>query len=290
MEAPRQNALQRLGKKSISAKDIANQFWCEKQMELYYTNGQKQTYVMQQGSAIHEKMQDEVYVPLAVEPVGWADRLYKSAYENILTLNTLKKDKLAREFKVYGALNGYSVVGQIDELRMVDGKVVLVENKTTNEGRTLGAEYTKPHIVQVMLYRKLMDDIKSKSYTSQNFSAYYKLDTLQLSDTFLKGLKSIGLRDELLGLKEIYNQMLMQVTMMPQLSDNLIVHYINRVTKGDLTEMTVKYSTDAINKDIIYAMKYWTGEREPAPVPESEKWKCKICRFFGKECKVWWTA
>ena len=119
MDAPRQNALQRLNKKSISAKDIANQFWCEKQMELYYTNGEKQTYAMQQGSAIHAKMQDEVYVPLTVEPASWADRLYKTAYENIQTLNTLRKESLSREFKVYGSLNGYNVAGQIDELRMV---------------------------------------------------------------------------------------------------------------------------------------------------------------------------
>ncbi len=204
MDAPRQNALQRLNKKSISAKDIANQFWCEKQMELYYTNGEKQTYVMQQGSAIHAKMQDEVYVPLTVEPASWADRLYKTAYENIMTLNTLRKDSLSREFKVYGSLNGYNVVGQIDELRMKDGKVTLVENKTTTPGRQLGAEYIKPHVVQVMLYRKLIDDIKSKSYACQNFSVYYRLDSLKLSEQFVQGLKSIGVKDNLLGLREIY--------------------------------------------------------------------------------------
>lgn len=290
MDAPRQNALQRLKKKSISAKDIANQFWCEKQMELYYTKGEKQTYAMQQGSAIHAKMQDEVYVPLTVEPASWADRLYKTAYENIKTLNTLMKDSLSREFKVYGSLNGYNVVGQIDELRMVSGKVTVVENKTTNAGRTLGAEYTKPHIVQVMLYRKLLDDIKSKSYSCQNFSVYYRLDGLTLSDQFVQGLKSIGVKDNLLTLTEIYQKMFKDVTMLPDLSDDLIVHYLDRETKQSITEMTVKYDRAAINKDIVYAMKYWTGERDAAPVPETEKWKCNICRFYGKECKVWWNG
>ncbi len=290
MNTPRQNALQRLNKRSISAKDIANQFWCEKQMELYYTDGEKQTYVMQQGSAIHEKMQSEVYVPLCVEPASWADRLYKTAYENILTLNTLKKDKLGREFKVYGSLNAYSIAGQIDEFRMVDGKVVVVENKTTNAGRKLGAEYTRPHIVQVMLYRKLLDDIRSRSYSVQNFTAYYKLDSLKLSDGFVEGLKSIGFKDNLIGLREIYERMFDDVAALPELSDDLVVHYLDRETKGTITEMAVKYDREAINKDVIYAMKYWSGEREAAQVPEGEKWKCNMCRFFGKQCKRWWNG
>lgn len=290
MDAPKQTALQRLNKKSISAKDIANQFWCEKQMELYYTNGSKQTYAMQQGAAIHEKMQGEVYVPLTVEPESWADRLYKTAYENILTLSTLRKDSLGRELKVYGSLNGYTVVGQIDELRMANGKVTIVENKTTDAGRKLGAEYTRPHIVQVMLYRKLLDDIRARRYGCQNFSVYYKLDGLKLSEGFVTGLRSIGLKDGLLGLREIYTKMFDDMASLPDLSDLLIVHYLDRSTRQSITEMAVSYDASAINKDILYAMKYWTGERDAAPVPENEKWKCRMCRFFGKECKVWWSV
>ncbi len=81
-----------------------------------------------------------------------------------------------------------------------------------------------------------------------------------------------------------------KVTMLPEISDDLIVHYLNRENKESITEMTVKYDKSAINKDIVYAMKYWTGERDAAPVPEIEKWKCRICRFYGKECKVWWSG
>jgi exonuclease V len=290
MGVPRQNALQRLNRKSISAKDIANQFWCEKQMELYYTHPTRMTYAMEQGTAIHEKMQGEVYVPLTVEPATWPDRLYKTAYENILTLNTLHKDMMGRELKVYGSLNGYSVVGQIDELRMVNGKVTIVENKTTNPGRKLEAEYTKPHIVQVMLYRRMMDEIRDRAYGYQNFQVLYKTDTMKMSDKFIEGLKSIGLKDELLSLKEIYTRMFNEVSALPGFNDELVVHYLDRNTNKSITEMTVRYDRAAIDKDIIYALKYWNGERDAAPVPESEKWKCNICRFFGKECKVWWSG
>ncbi len=286
----KQTVLQKLNKKSISAKDIANQFWCEKQMELYYTHPAKMTYAMEQGTAIHGKMQEEVYVPLTVEPIAWPDRLYKSAYENLATLNTLLKDKLAREFKIYGSLHGYSVVGQIDELRMVNGKVTIVENKTTDPGRKLESEYIRPHVVQVMLYRWLMDEIRNKQYQYQNFSISYRSDTLKLSEKFIEGLKSIGVKDDLMTLNGIYNKMFNAVISLPELNNNLVVHYLDRRTRESITEMNVPYDPKAMNKDIIYAMKYWSGEREAAPVPESEKWKCKICRFYGKECKAWWTG
>jgi hypothetical protein len=39
---------------------------------------------------------------------------------------------------------------------------------------------------------------------------------------------------------------------------------------------------------VKYVLGYWNGERESNPVPESEKWKCEWCEFFGDKCKVWW--
>ena len=40
---------------------------------------------------------------------------------------------------------------------------------------------------------------------------------------------------------------------------------------------------------IKYVLQFWNGERESAPVKEAEKWKCNSCKFFGGQCKVWWT-
>jgi len=37
-------------------------------------------------------------------------------------------------------------------------------------------------------------------------------------------------------------------------------------------------------------MKYWNGEVKARPVSEEEKWKCRFCRFYGKECKVWYNG
>ena len=132
--------------------------------------------------------------------------------------------------------------------------------------------------------------LKSKAYTFQNFNVYYKVEGMSLSESFTFGLKTIGLKDEFMSLNGIYNKMFNEVVALPPLSDDLIIHYLDRETNSSITELGIKYDSEAINKDIIYAMKYWAGEREAAPVTESEKWKCKLCRFYGKECKTWWTG
>ncbi|MCL5413207.1 MAG: exonuclease V [Candidatus Marsarchaeota archaeon] len=288
--SPKQSVLEKLRKKSISAKDISGQFWCEKQMEFSYIYGFPKTKAMDGGSAIHQQMQEEVYRPLMVEPATWPDRMYKTAYENLLTLNTLLDKKVARELKIYGSINGYLIVGQIDELRFDGEKVVIVENKTTTSSGKMSPQYMRPHIVQIMLYKKLFDDIKSGVYGFANLDVHYKLSQSALSTGFMQGLKEIGVNGDLMSLKSIYAKMFAAMSGMPALSNSLTLHYVDRSTKNVISDITVDYDWESLHKDLIYALKYWNGERDASPVPHEEIWKCNICRFFGKECKVWWTG
>ena len=286
---PKTNVLEKLHKKSISAKDIATQFWCEKQMELSYLYGFKTNKAMDKGSAIHQQMQVQVYRELTVEAVTWPDKMYKTAYENILTMGTLMEKGVARELKIYGAINGFLVVGQIDELRMAGGKIVIVENKTTGDrSGKMSPEYTRPHFVQALLYRKLLEELRKQLFNFQNLDAYYKLSLSSLSPTFIAGLKSIGVKDDLLSIKGIYTSMFEKMGRLPELSDDVLIHYVNRSNNEVVADLTVKYERDSLNKDLIYAMKYWNGERDASPVPETEKWKCRVCRFFGDKCLTWY--
>ncbi len=285
---PKQTVLEKLHKKSISAKDISGQFWCERQMELSYMHGFPKTKAMDGGSAIHQQLQKEVYVTLDVEPVTWPDKMYRTAYENLRTLGTLMEKGVARELKIYGSINGFLVVGQIDELRMKDGKVVVVENKTTSSGGRMSQQYLKPHIVQIALYRKMLEDIRSGSYKFVNLDAHYRLSQSVLSPGFVNGLRGIGVKDDLMSLNAIYSKMFGAMAAIPELSNSLLLHYVDRATKETISDMAVDYDWESLHRDLIYALKYWNGEREPSPVPEDEVWKCKICRFFGSKCTVWY--
>ncbi len=288
MRAGGGGVLGKLGKSSILVTDIANQFWCERQMEYNYLYGKKYTKYMAQGKQLHQELQQEVYVPLTIEPVTYGDFLYKTAYENYRSMRSLKEKGLCRELRVYGSLNGYRLSGQIDELKVVNDRTVVVERKTTDVDRKFTEAYTRPHIVQVMLYRKMLGDIREKKYTEENFAKIYEVGKTTLSDVFKRELNAMGLQGEMLDTGAMYRKMFGEMYTMPTLDDRLEVVYVDRFSGKQISSIQVEYKEDEMGERISNVMKYWNGERESAPVVEAEKWKCNFCKFFGKECKAWW--
>ena len=285
-----QTVLEKLHKNGITATDIATQFWCEKQMELNCMHKPTPTKAMEKGTKMHDAWQAKVYVPLSVETHTYMDFLYKCAYENYRNLQRLMTDKVGREIMVYGSLNGYRLSGKIDELQLRDGKVAIVEDKTVSPFITVDEAHSRPHVVQVMLYRKMLEDIKNKSYSYDNFSKVYRIKDAKLSEEFSKGLKEIGVKDEFLSIDSMYAKMFLEMQRLPALSDNLEIRYTDRRSNQIVADINVSYDSAAIEKNLIYAMQYWRGEREAKPVSEAEKWKCKPCKFFGNQCKIWWVG
>ena len=283
----RQSALQRLRKNSISAKDIASQAWCEKQMELYISTPMPETVAMKKGSAFHETQKSEVFVPLSVPPVTWPDKFYKSAYENYTSLSSLVEKGTCRELKVYGSINGFKISGQVDELRIDAGKVVVVEDKTVGNIANITEARLRPDKIQASLYRKLISDIRKKSYTMANFSSEYSIDNMSLSKEFIQGLESIGIKKELQSPKAIYQKMFEAMLSIPEISENLELRYFNNKTGELLSNIKITYDETMLSAWLQKSMAYWSGEREAEPVQESENWKCRRCRFFGKECTAW---
>lgn len=282
----RGGVLAKLGKTSILATDIASQFWCERQMELNYLHGKKYTKAMAKGKQLHEALQAETYVPLTIEPVTYRDLLYKIAYENYMSLLTLKKVGKCREVRIYGSVNGYRISGQIDELLTKEGKTAIVEVKTTEASKAVPVSI--PHTVQVTLYRKLLDDLRSGAYGFGNFSRSNDIAEAKLSDVFVRELNAMGVKEELIDINKMYLLMFSEFQSLPELSDRLEIRYIDRFSGKEVKSIEISYRKEEIDSNLEYVMKYWNGERESMPVPEEEKWKCKLCKFFGNECKVWW--
>ncbi len=284
------STLEKLGKKSISATDIASQFWCEKQMELNYLYGRKYTKEMAKGAEIHAELHAETYVPLAIEPINYTDFLYKEFYENYLSLKGLKEKGVGREIKIYGSINGFRIIGKIDELRIEKGNVVIIENKTKETRYALSEAVVRPHKIQVMLYKRLLDDIIEKRYTGENFENTYIKGLKPLSERFVDELNALGIEKELQSIEGIYKKMFGEIYTMPQVSNSLELHYIDRFTGQKVESIKVTYDKEKLESLLIDAMKYWNGEVKARPVSEEEKWKCRFCRFYGKECKVWYDG
>ncbi len=287
----KESALKKLRKSSISVTDIASQFWCEKQMELNYLFGKNNTPAMKRGKEIHEDLQAEVYVPLNIEPVTYADYLYKIGYESAMGLETFKSSGLCREVHIFGSLNGYRISGQIDELKNEGGNVKIIEVKTVMPIKTSSSidfSNTKSHIVQIMLYKKLIDAIRHREYTFYNFTKAYNVINLKLSEEFSRSLHALGINESYADVASVYKDLFSRFASLPSVSDELEIIYIDRLTGRRIRSITVNYDENAINKDLKFALQYWNGEREALPVPESEKWKCYLCKFYGKQCKVWY--
>jgi len=282
--------LEKLGKNSVSATDIASQFWCEKQMELNYLYGKRYTKEMAKGAKIHEELQAETYVPLTVEPINYTDFLYKELYENYLALKGLKQRGVGREIRIFGSINGFKLNGKIDELKLVNGKVVVVEVKTRETRYAINEAVVRPHRIQAMLYKYMLNEVVSRSYTHENFENAYLKGLKPLSDRFLDQLKALSIESSLLSIESVYKKMFDEIYTLPPISDELELHYIDRFTGEKVETMKFKYNDEELKKILIDAMRYWNGEVKARPVSEEEKWKCRFCRFYGKECKVWYNG
>ncbi|MGC8479137.1 MAG: hypothetical protein ACP5M9_00500 [Candidatus Micrarchaeia archaeon] len=286
------SALTRLKKTSISVKDIASQLWCEKQMELFITTGGYTTPAMEKGSAMHNNLQAQVFKALPIEPISYGDRLFKWAFETYTSISNIYKEGYARELKIYGSINGFKVSGQIDELRIQDNKLIIVEDKTIkndNKGSVISLRFDADKL-QANIYGLLLGDIKNKNYTFDNFANSFGIDKLNMSKEFLSGLDSLGLKKENQDLSRIYKLMFDSYVSLPALSDLIKIRYMDRETKSIISELDIKYSKDEVSKDLVSLMGYWSGDREAMPVPEDKKWRCKYCKFFGNKCTTWWVG
>ncbi|MCL4371795.1 exonuclease V [Candidatus Marsarchaeota archaeon] len=281
------DALQRLGKKSIRATDIAAQYWCEKQMELNYLHGPEITREIIKGKEIHEELENETNVPIVLQPKSYADFMYKSLYTTYEALETLKKNRKSRELLLYGNLGSYKTVGKMDELLVSGGSVVIIEDKTRATDKMPSEAQIRSHRAQVILYKKLLGDIISGAYNEDIFAKEYGIHRLSITKEFERQLDALNIAKLAQNLAEITKKFFNAYRSIGHLSDTMVIRYINQYTGKRIDNYKFRITEEELNGTIDFALKYWKGERQALPVPYEEKWKCEYCIFFGKECKVW---
>ncbi len=280
--------MEKLHKSSISITDIASQYWCEKQMELNYIYGKRINNAIRQGKALHEELEEQVNIPVILQPKSYADALYKGLYTSYMSIKALKENGKTREVSIYGSENGFKLVGKIDQLEIKGDKLIIMEDKTRGNDNLPTSAQQSTHKVQVMMYYKMLRDVKEGSYTARNFEAAYRLNSLVLTSEFKRQLDALGVSEQLQGLSQIAAAYFSELSSTPELSDTLVIRYINQFTGKEIKVYRIKYNDSELDGTLQYVMKYWRGERDAMPVPKEENWKCRFCVFFGKECKVWW--
>ncbi len=282
------NVLEKLNKSSIRVSDIAAQYWCERQMELNYIHGAKITEEIRKGKQIHGELESETNVPIVLMPRSYADFLYKGLYTSYIALKALQQNKKTREVQIYGSINGFRLTGKIDQLDIKDNEVVVTEDKTKGSDKLPSEAQMLTHRVQVMVYKKVLDDIHAKKYTSDNFKKAYRTYNLRITDEFARQLNALEVQKEMQGIDSISDMFFASLEKLDKISDTLCIRYINQSTGKLIDTHKFKYTDNEMSSVLDFVLKYWKGERESLAVPQNEKWKCNFCAFFGKECKVWW--
>lgn len=257
-------------------------------MEYNYRYGQKITKEIKGGRVIHEELENEVNVPIMLQPKSYSDALYKKVYTSVEALRALKKNKKTREVQLYGSIGGYKVVGKIDQLEIRNNKVVISEDKTRANGNVPSKSQQLVHKIQVLVYKKLLDDLVNGLYNYNNFEVAYHIKTLNLTDEFKRQLDVMDIRSDAQNIQSIARNFFSMLQSFDGIDNTMYIRYINQFTGDEIKQHKLEYKGEEINGIIKYILRYWSGERESAPVPEQESWKCNYCVFFGEKCKVWW--
>ncbi len=280
--------LKRLKKQSIRATDVAAQYWCERQMEYQYIYGERITKEIKKGKEIHKEMEEETNVPIVLQSKTYDDYMYKVLYTSVVALETLLKNKKSREIMLYGMLNGFPFVGKMDMLEIKDGETLVWEDKTKANDNLPSEPQLLTHKIQVMLYKRMLDEIKGGRYTLEMFRKLFRTQALKISMEFARQLDALKIDMALQTVDSVAVRYFELMNQLPKIGEDLHIKYINQFTGKEIKLYRFKYDAKEIENTLDFVLKYWKGEREAMPVPESEKWKCNYCVFFGKECKQWW--
>ncbi len=282
------NALDRLHKRSIRVTDFASQYWCERQMELRYLYGEKVSAEVKKGAQIHEILENEVNVPILLEPKSYSDYVYKILYTNHVALEELVKNRRTRELQIFGFMEGFNVVGKIDELEVKEDGVAIVEDKTRAKDNLPNEAQLLPNRIQVMFYKSVLEQMRSGSYTAEMFRKAFSTDRLVISSEFERQLTALGIEKDMHTLNSIVVKSFASMRRLGSVSDTLYIRYRNQFTGKTIKLYKFYYDNTDLENAKRYLFDYWKGLRGSKPVPVEEKWKCNYCVFFGNHCKVWW--
>jgi exonuclease V len=278
-----------LNKKSIRVTDIASQYWCERQMELRYLYGdKKKTIEEKKGTMLHEMLENEINIPIILEPKNYADYIYKTLYTSSAALSALKENKKTREIQVFGRMEGFNLVGKVDQLNFRNGSVTVEEDKTRASANLPNAAQTLPNKMQVMFYRAMLEDLRDGNYTIDDFRKAYYTERLAITEEFRRQLAALHIDPSKQSIQHVEKEFFAKVHSLGEISDTLYIKYINQFTEETIKIYKFQYKREDLEKSKEFVFKYWKGIRKALTVPKDEKWKCNYCVFFGKQCKVWW--
>ncbi|XP_033747707.1 exonuclease V-like [Pecten maximus] len=264
--------------------DITRQHWCEQQLLYSFTvpGILVEDPVMTKGSDLHLQRElavhDVVKINITSSEDVWAVKMLN-------LLNSVQAflhgSPLAREVPIFGAPfnEDVFVVGLIDELRfdLETYAIGLSELKTRLSKTKPSKSQEKQHRLQVMLYKKLFDDLVKGNVTKDVISRHLRLKlTKEVGESVQEELNKSGLSCKTLDtlLDMVFGRMA-AVTCIGETS----VEYVHQESGQSFLHQDIVYDEEELKNMYHHYLGFWRGERAVQGVDIEDAWKCQRCDY-----------
>ncbi len=200
-------------------------------------------------------------------------------------LDQLMSEGITRELYLFGRAAGFPIAGIIDELSIKDNSVIVLDHKTRLKPTLPPPPSVKPTEVQLMIYRKMLEDLRNGDYTYEDLVKDSRLDNPgKISPELKEQLEAAGMFVEDESVEKMARSVFDAFRKLPPLSDYLIVRYIHQATGDHIGDKVILYDPGLIEDKLSHAGQFWEGQRKAAKAGFSEKWKCSYCEYRDGQC------
>ena len=258
-------------KKALSVTDLLSPSWCELQYWFILTKqGKKRrTPAMKQGSAVHQVLEDQVHMTVAVgiasKEEAWGLRIWNV----IQGLKTLRDTGMTRELEISGVVHGLVVNGVIDELSYICPEPKLEEaeeNRKTAKAMPAADQRT----ITNFLGPSTLESDGTGLLNKLRSSLPEKISKIYITDVKTRGTKSIPKAPS-------FRPTLMQLMLYHRILSDLATNKVNADVVFDRYELQAEMSFSdgfivqigSLNEDDLQALDDPSNTPDSAP-PSSQ--------------------
>jgi len=283
--------LEKYGLSHLNVTHVSQQFWCERQVELSLEHPREDTPETLAGQEIHKQFLLELVREARVETLTAEDAVFVLLMNVRNGLEQLLTEGITRELYVFGRAAGFPIAGIIDELSLKDGRIILLDHKTRLKPTLPPPPSVKPTEIQVMLYRKMLEELRAGAYTYEDLIADSGMDENGvISDELKAQLESEGIAVESDRIGYLAGEIFDAFRKLPPLSDFLIVRYVHQATGDHIGDKAILYDPKFLAHKLAHAGQFWEGQRKATRAGFREKWKCSYCEYRESLCMAPHTA
>ncbi|KAL4223897.1 Mitochondrial 5'-3' exonuclease and sliding exonuclease [Mactra antiquata] len=264
--------------------DFTRQNWCEQQMYYSFTVPTifEENPVMTEGSNLHLARELAVHDVTQVKVTSNEDIWAVKVINLITALQTmLNGGTIVREVPVFGCPYNTDVfiVGLVDELKFDPETFTLnlSEFKTRKFRSFPSKSQQNTHQLQVMLYKKLFDDLVKGNVSKDTVARHLRLDLHKaFGDDILQTIDSKLLSST--NLSQLLDDLYTKIQCFTCVQE-LEIEYQHQESKDIIGKHSVTYDEDRLHHMFNDYIKFWKGKREVRGVDIEEAFKCQSCDF-----------